>query len=157
MKVTVTVRLSVKVTVHACPDAISHPAHPTNVELPVGVAVSVTVVPVAKLVEHVAAHPSPAGELAMVPVPVPAKSTVSVGPVPVKQVTFAVIFPVTTAPGEDNPASVLFLVTVAEIRALPQDCPVAVITPVELTVTICGVFETQVTWSVMSLVAGGWM
>jgi hypothetical protein len=70
--------------------------------------------------------------------------------------TFAVIFPVTTAPGEDNPPSVLFLVTVAEIRVFPHACPVAVIRPEELTVTICGVFDTHVTWLVISLVAGGW-
>lgn len=74
-----------------------------------------------------------------------------------KQVTLAVIFPVTTAPFEANPPSVLFLVTVAEMSVLPQACPVAVIRPVELTVTICGVFDTHVTWLVMSLVAGGWM
>jgi hypothetical protein len=65
------------------------------------------------------------------------------------------MFPVTTAPGEDNPPSVLFLFTVAEIRVFPQARPVAVIRPVDVTVTICGVFETHVTWLVISLVAGG--
>ena len=37
----------------------------------------------------------------------------------------------------------------------PQESPVALIRPVELTVTMSGVFEPQVTWSVMSLVTGG--
>jgi hypothetical protein len=49
------------------------------------------------------------------------------------------------------------VVTVAEIIVPPQDTPVAVISPVEFTVTICGVFELHVTWFVMSLVTGGWM
>ena len=43
----------------------------------------------------------------------------------------------------------------AETSVLPQEPPVAVIVPVESTVTICGVFEFQVTWLVMSLVTGG--
>jgi hypothetical protein len=69
--------------------------------------------------------------------------------------TLAVILPVTTAPAEDIPPSLLFFVTVAEMMVPPQASPVAVIKPVELTVTICGVFEDQVTWFVMSLVTGG--
>jgi len=64
-----------------------------------GVAINVTVVPLAKLAEQVPAvlaQLSPNGELLTVPVPVPAKLTVSVGcvpplPVPVKHTTFAVI------------------------------------------------------------------
>jgi hypothetical protein len=36
-------------------------------------------------------HPSPGGELEIVPLPVPAKSTVTVGPVPVKHTTLAVM------------------------------------------------------------------
>ena len=63
--------------------------------------------------------------------------------------------PVTIAPDEDIPPSLLFFFTVAEIIVPPHDCPVAVINPVELTVTISGVFEVQVTWSVMSFVTGG--
>jgi hypothetical protein len=58
----------------------------------------------------------------------------------------AVIFPVTTAPDEDILlGALLFVVTVAKIRALPQASPVAVSRPFELTVTICGVFDCQVT------------
>ena len=53
--------------------------------------------------------------------------------------------PVTRAPDEDIFPALLFVVTVAEIRVLPQASPVAVITPVELTVTICGVLDTQLT------------
>jgi hypothetical protein len=75
----------------------------------------------------------------------------------VKQITFAVILPVTIAPEEDRFPVLLFVVTVAETRALPHARPVAVKRPVELTVTIWGVFEFQVTWLVMSLVTGGCM
>jgi hypothetical protein len=76
---------------------------------------------------------------------------------PVKQTTFAVIVPTTSAPDEDKPPALLLVVTVAVIRVFPQELPVAVIRPVELTVTICGVFEAQTAWSVISLVTGGWM
>jgi hypothetical protein len=77
-----------------------------------GVAVSTTVVPVAKVptqVPPVLAQLIPVGWLLTVPLPLPAKLTVTVGPVPpplvvlVKQVTFAVIYPVTTAPDEVTP------------------------------------------------------
>ena len=65
------------------------PAHPPNV--PFGTAVRVKLDPVGKLPMHVDEHPRPAGELDIVPLPVPAKSTVTVGPVPLKQTTLAVI------------------------------------------------------------------
>src|ERR1700686_3036483 len=78
-------------------------------------------------------------------------------PAAVKHITFAVILPVTSAPEEDRFPVLLFVVTGAEIRALPHARPVAVIKPVALTVTIWGVFEFQVTWLVMSLVTGGCM
>lgn len=154
MKVTVTVRLLFKFTVHSCPDTESQPAQPPNAE-PFGVAVNVTAVPLAKLALHVVAQPRPAGELVMDPEPVPAKVTVRVGPAPLKQTTFAVIKPVTMAPVEDTFPMLLFVVTVADTRAFPQASPVAVSRPVELTVTRSCVFESQVTWSVMSLVTGG--
>jgi len=48
-------------------------------------------------------------------------------------------------------------VVVAETRVFPQEKPVSVISPVEETVTMSGVFEFQVTWFVMSLVTGGWI
>jgi hypothetical protein len=63
--------------------------------------------------------------------------------------------PVTSAPDDDIPPELLFVVTVAEISAPPHAAPVTVITPVEFTVTSCGVFEVHVTLLVMSLVTGG--
>ncbi len=109
----------------------------------------------------------PKGELVTVPEPVPEKVTLMVGsapPVPppppdvvlVKQTTFAVINPVTMAPDEDKPDPSVFVCRVAETRVPPHARPVAVSRPVELTVNICVVFETHVTWFVISLVTGGW-
>jgi len=128
------------------------------------VAVRVTLVPLGKLATHgcgpVLAQLSPEGELVTVPVPVPGKVTVRIGSplvlVPVKHTTFAVMYPVTIAPDADTPPASLFVCTVAEMRVPPQGPPVTVIRPVELTVTIAGVFEVHVTWSVISLVTGGW-
>lgn len=79
-----------KATVHVCPDAVSQPVQPPNVE-PFGVAVKVTVVPAGKLALQLAAQPRPPGELDTVPAPVPAKATERTGPVPTKQTTVAVI------------------------------------------------------------------
>ena len=53
------------------------PDHPENVEFPVGVAVSVTGVPLAKFALHVEPQLIPAGLLVIVPVPIPALWTVS--------------------------------------------------------------------------------
>ena len=78
-------------------------------------------------------------------------------PVPVKQITFACMVEVMIAPDDDIFPALEFVFTVAEIRVPPHERPVAVIRPVELTDTISGVFEVQVTWFVMSLVTGGWM
>jgi hypothetical protein len=160
LKVTVRARLAVKLfmvhTVNPGPEVESQPAdQPPNV--PLGAAVNITMVPLGKLVLQLVAQLRPAGELVTVPVPVPAKVTVRIGPEPVKHVTFAVMEPVTIAPDEDRPPLLLFVVFVAETRVFPQKSPVAVIRPVEVTVTICGVFEVQTTWSVMSLVTGGWI
>ena len=66
----------------------------------------------------------------------------------------ACMLPVTIAP-LDVRLPWLFVVTVAEIIVPPQEWPVAVIKPVAFTVTMSGVFETQTTWFVMSLVTGG--
>jgi hypothetical protein len=93
----------------------------------------------------------------MVPWPVPAKSTVSDGPVPVKQTTLAVMFPVTMAPDESTFPVLWFVFTVAETNALPHPSPVAVSNPEESTVTIPGVFEVHMAWAVTSLVTGGWI
>ena len=67
------------------------------------------------------------------------------------------MYPVTIAPDEDTPLPSLFVVAVADTKVPPQAWPVADNRPPELTVNICGVFEVQVTWLVMSLVTGGWM
>jgi hypothetical protein len=112
-------------------------------------AVKVTVVPVGKLPVQedppLNAQPRPAGELDTVPAPVPDEFTVIVGPVLVKQTRFAVIDPVTTAPDEDTPEPSLFVVSDAETIVEPQAWAVVFSNPVELTVNICGVLETQVT------------
>jgi hypothetical protein len=72
---------------------MEQPAHPPNV--PFATAVRVTLEPVGKLPVQddpaVDEQPRPGGELDIVPLPVPAKSTVTVGPVPVKQTTSAVM------------------------------------------------------------------
>jgi hypothetical protein len=96
LKVTVIVRLLFRTTVQDDPDMLSQPSQPPNVEVPVGEAVSVTVVPLGKLVVQVLAQPRPGGELVMVPEPVPANSTVRFWaeppePVVVKQTTLAVM------------------------------------------------------------------
>ena len=149
-------------TVHTSPvpSTESQPPQPPNV--PLGAAVTMTGVPLVNVPMHGFAalvQLKPAGELVTVPVPVPRNVTDRVGPelVPVKQTTLAVMYPVTIAPVEEIPPELLFVVTVAEIRAPPQATPVAVSRPVELTVAMSGVFEAQVTWLVISLVTGGWM
>jgi hypothetical protein len=100
-------------------------------------------------------------EWAELPEPAAVRFSARIGPdrlrAPVKQTTFAVIVPTTSAPDEEMPPALLLVATVAVIRVFPQASPVAMIRPVELTVTICGVFEAQTAWSVMSLVTGGWM
>ena len=79
--------------VQVVPAVMVQPPHPPNV--PFGEAVRVTLDPVGKLpvqdVPGVAKQPRPDGELDIVPVPVPPKSTVTVGPVPLKQTTLAVM------------------------------------------------------------------
>jgi hypothetical protein len=141
-------------TVHTWPDTESHPDHPPNVEPFVGFAVSTIVLPVDNAVLHVDEQLRPGGSLVIVPVPAPAKTTVSACPVPVKQTTLAVIKPVMIAP-DDPTLPALLVVTVAEMREPPHSLPVAVARPVEFTVTRFGVFDAQVTWLVMSLVTGG--
>src|ERR1700736_2690158 len=90
-------RLLVKLsTVHTSPepDTVSQPPQPPNV--PLGEAVTVTVVPLVKdAVQTVAVGALqiiPVGEKVIVPEPLPGKSTVMEGPappppVPVKQIT----------------------------------------------------------------------
>jgi hypothetical protein len=52
------------------------------------------------------------------------KSTVRVGPLETKQMTFAVIVPVTIALDEEMFPALLLVFTVAETRAFPQAIPV---------------------------------
>lgn len=146
--------------VHNVPDGDGQPPQVTDVDVPVGVAVNVIGVPLTKPALHVTAVDAqlrPAGELVMLPVPGPKKFTVRIGPVLLRHATFAVMYPVTIAPDEDMFPALVFVVTVAETRAFPQARPKGDSRPVELTVTMFGVLEAQVTWSVMSLITGGWM
>ena len=79
-------RVKVAVTVVAAESVIVHdpvpeqppPVQPVKVEPAAAVAVSVTVVPLAKLAEQVAPQLIPTGELVTVPLPVPAGVTVRV-------------------------------------------------------------------------------
>jgi len=154
LNVAVTATLLVKLlNVQVSPEMEGQPLdQPPNV--PRGVAVSTTVVPLANVPTHVPpvlGQLIPEGWLVTVPAPVPAKLTVMVGPEPppllelVKQTTFAVIKAVTIAPEEETPDPSAFVFTVAEIKVPPQEPPVAVARPVELTVTICVSFEVHVT------------
>ena len=83
------------------------PDQVTDVEVPVSVAVNVTVVPLAKFATHVVGQVMPSGLLVMVPVLVPVStiSTARAGepepvppPEPVVQVTFAIALPTVTEP-----------------------------------------------------------
>jgi len=91
-------------TVRLGPEVVSQFDQPPKI--PVVFAVKVIGVPLAKLALHVVAQLRPAGELVMLPVPVPANCAVRIGaeppPVPVKQTTVAVMEPVTIAPEEDR-------------------------------------------------------
>lgn len=146
---------------HVGPDTVSHPNQLPNVEPELGAAIREIADPAAKVPLQAVAQPSPAGVLVTVPDPAPEKFTVRRNelppdpPEPAKQITFACIVPVTMAPFEVRFPELLFVRTVAEIKVLPHALPVAVIRPVESTVTICGVLEAQTTWSVMSFVTGG--
>jgi len=99
LKVAVTTRFAVKLfilhTVSPGPDVESQPPdQPPNVEGGTGAAVNVIGVPLTKPALHVPAVDAqlrPAGELVTFPVPVPKKFTVSIGPVLLRQATFAVI------------------------------------------------------------------
>jgi hypothetical protein len=76
LNVVVTDVLAVRVTVQA-PVPLQAPDQLANVDPVPGVAVSVTGVPMAKLALHVVPQLMPEGLLVMVPVPVPASTTVS--------------------------------------------------------------------------------
>lgn len=158
-------RLLFRTTVQNDPDMLSQPTQLAEVEAPVGVAVNVTVVPAAKLALHELEQPIPGGELLTVPVPDPAKSTVSAGwfDVPAKpghpgtfrSLTVTAMVAVTMAPDELRFDVLLFVFTVAETKLPPQSMPAGDSRPVGVTVTTPGVFEAHVTWSVMSFCTAG--
>ena len=95
MKVAVIVVFAVKLgIVHCSPFGVGQLPQVTDVEVPVGWAVKVIVVPLTKPALHdpaVDAQLRPRGELLIFPVPDPKKLTVSIGPVLLTHATFAVI------------------------------------------------------------------
>jgi hypothetical protein len=76
VNVAVTEVLAVGFTAHV-PVPLQAPDQPANVDPVLGVAVSVTGVPLVKLALHVVPQLIPEGLLVIVPVPVPALATVS--------------------------------------------------------------------------------
>ncbi len=151
-----------------CAAGESQPNQLPKVEAPVGAAVNVTVVPLAKFALHELGltQPSPGGELFTVPVPDPLKTTVRVGwfavpmnpghPGTVMLSTVATMLAVTMAPDEVRFPASLFVFTVAEIRLPPQtSMPAGDSKPVAVTVATSGTLEVQITWSVMSFCTGG--
>ena len=77
LKVAATCWLALSVNVQEGLLPLQPPVHPVNVEFAPAVSVSVTEVPLAKLALQVAPQLIPAGLLAIEPVPVPARLTVS--------------------------------------------------------------------------------
>lgn|ERR1700733_2283918 len=128
------------------PVPVQPPDQPPNAEGLTAVAFRVTVVPLGKLstqLTAVLAQLKPDVELATTPVPLPRKLTVRIGselppplPVLVKQTTFAVIVPTTTAPDEDTPEASLLVFRVADTSVVPQTWPVAVSKPPDAMVNI---------------------
>jgi hypothetical protein len=99
------------------PVPVHAPVQPANVDPDAGDGVSVTAVPLAKVVLHVGAQLMPAGELATVPVPVPASVTVNVcggGGVL-----------------ERNDAEPKYAVTASELLTVSEQVPVPVHAPLQ--------------------------
>lgn len=79
LKVAVTVRLVLSVTMQVKLVPLHAPPHPTKIEPVAGAAVSVTGVPVVKLALHAVGQLIPDGTLMTVPAPVPWRITVKTG------------------------------------------------------------------------------
>ena len=129
---------------------VSQPTQLTKFDPPVPVAVNVTVEPVVNWARHGVglAQLRPMGELVTVPAPLPEKVSVKAGdepppPAPA-QVTLPVMNPVTTAPEEEMPPELVFVVTVAEMSVAPHVAPVTVTRPAESTVIIFVVLDAVV-------------
>ena len=81
LKVALACSLAVSVSTQVDENPLQAPPHPAKPELVPGVSVRVTEVPELKLALHVGGQFIPAGLLATVPVPLPARVTVNVGTV----------------------------------------------------------------------------
>jgi hypothetical protein len=97
------------------PVPLHAPLQLTNVDVPFGVAVSVTTVPALKAAEHVAPQLIPAGLDVTVPPPVPAFATLKVYWIPVN----ATATPTGAAPTVAVPTTVLVVVSITE-TVLPK-------------------------------------
>jgi hypothetical protein len=78
VKVAVTDLAALIVTVQVAPETPSHPLQPPKMELPLAVAVSVTIVPLLKDAEHAVPQLMPDGLEVTVPLPLPALLTARV-------------------------------------------------------------------------------
>src|SRR5262249_12949770 len=78
IKVAVTLRACVMLTVHVPGPLHPSPLHPANVDPLAAAAVNVTLVPESKAALHAAGQLMPAGVLVTVPLPVPARFMVKV-------------------------------------------------------------------------------
>lgn len=102
----VTFKTQVPVPVHA-------PLHPANADTLSGLAVNVTLVPLAKLVKQRGAQEIPEGLLTTVPVPLPDSTSVTVGPLAGSTVvdTDAVLF--------EGSRSEVDVLTLADVVSVP--------------------------------------
>jgi hypothetical protein len=153
------------------------PLQPVNVAVDDGVAVSVTTVPLVNEAEHVVPHEIPAGLLVTVPVPVPARDTVSVEdvvaptPVPVasresvspsaEKLTLALAAAVLV--GENRTVTVWVAPTPDRVKGLPETMlngaateavPVTVALRVPWTVKVCVAELPTVTLPKLTVVVG---
>src|SRR5262245_19886682 len=160
-KVAVTVVALVRVTVQMPVPEHPPPDQPANIEPPAAVAVSTTALPDGKLAEHVVPHAMPVGELVTLPLPSPARTTVTdtgagtnAAPTVVAAASVSVHAPVPEHPPPDHPVNTEPAAAVAESVTLvpavnvaehvaPQVIPagelVTVPLPVRVTLRVTGV------------------